>query len=83
NILSNRIKVVVSTAEWTKFAPTVAQALGKGKLDDKEALAFVAKTFNAPIAPSIESLFDKEEIHDKTLAPSQIKGDILDWVATL
>lgn len=83
NIISNRIKVVVSTAEWTKFAPTVAQALGKGKLDDKEALAFVAKTFNAPIVPGIESLFDKEEIHDKTLAPSQIKGDILDWIATL
>lgn len=83
NTISNRVKIVVSTAEWTKFAPTVAQALGKGKLGDKEALAFVAKTLNAPIVPSIESLFDKEEIHNETLMPSQIGKDILDWVATL
>ncbi|MDE5816723.1 MAG: threonine synthase, partial [Helicobacter sp.] len=83
NNISTRAKIVVSTAEWTKFAPTVAQALGKGKLGDKDALAFVAKTLNASIAPSIESLFDKEEIHNKTLAPSQISGDILDWITTL
>ena len=33
------------------------------------------------IWPSME--VDKEEIHNKTLAPSQISGDILDWITTL
>lgn len=81
--ISSKVKVVVSTAEWTKFAPVVAQALGKTKLDDKEALDFVANLLHAPIPQSIESLFTQDEIHTRVLAPQNVGAEILDWIANM
>lgn len=71
--------VLCSTAEWTKFAPTLAKALGLGNLSDKEALDTLSKTYKIPIPKQILSLFDKPE-HCQIIAKEAIKSTILEWL---
>lgn len=78
--ISPRPKIVVATAEWTKFAPTVAEALGAENLKDKAALNFIAKTHDAIIPPNIETLFLKEECHKQIVSPCDVAHNILGWI---
>jgi threonine synthase len=70
--------IAYSTAEWTKFSPTIANALtGEQDASDSDALKAIAKEANISIPDMINSLFDKE-IAQKTLIDKQdIETEIL------
>lgn len=77
---SQTLKVLCSTAEWTKFAPTVAKALGKEGVRDLEALHYVKEALGVEIHPAINSLFAKKEIHTEVIQKEKIKEQILAWL---
>lgn len=80
NIDKNSPCIICSTAEWTKFAPSLAKAFGKENLSDKEALDFVAKHYHQEIPNQIAQLFTKEEIHKEIITKENIKQEILNWL---
>ncbi|MRJ02394.1 MAG: threonine synthase [Epsilonproteobacteria bacterium] len=73
--------VAYSTAEWTKFAPTVLQALtGREGVADREALEEVSRLTGAPIPRVIEELFEKPIVHGKVVDGEEIEGEILHFL---
>ncbi|MRI58496.1 MAG: threonine synthase [Epsilonproteobacteria bacterium] len=73
-----RQKVAYSTAEWTKFAPTVLEALtGERNVRDLEALEKVAKLMNLSIPEPISQLFSKPIIHDTVVPKDRIEEEIV------
>ncbi|MDR0468155.1 MAG: threonine synthase [Campylobacteraceae bacterium] len=74
--------VICSTAEWTKFAPTMLNAIRNDdkKYSDKEALEEISKTLNAKIPECISSLFSKKIVHDVVIEKSDIKKEISSFI---
>ncbi len=74
--------VLCSTAEWTKFAPTLMSALKKddSQYSDKEALEYISKTLDIPITPSIKALFTKDVYHDTIIDKASIEAEILKFI---
>ncbi len=72
--------ILCATAEWTKFAPTLAKALGFGDLSDKEALEKIAQTYKIQIPTQISSLFDRPEIHNRIIKKEELYNSILEWL---
>jgi len=70
--------VAYSTAEWTKFSPTIANALtGEEDTHDIDALKSIAHEAGIEIPAQISELFDKE-ISQKTLIDKEdIEQEIL------
>ena len=75
--------VICSTAEWTKFAPTMMNALKEDttKYTDKEALAFISKSLDIPLTASIDALFSKTIYHNTIIAKSDIEHEILKFIS--
>lgn len=73
--------IAYSTAEWTKFSPTIANALtGEQGAHDIDALEAIAKEANIVIPTMIKELFDKE-IAQKTIIDKQdIENEILSFL---
>lgn len=73
--------IAYSTAEWTKFSPTIANALN-GEIDahDVEALASIARTADVTIPPMIAALFDKSVVQKTVIDKAQIEAEILDFI---
>ncbi|MEB8433980.1 threonine synthase [Cocleimonas sp. KMM 6892] len=70
--------IVYSTAEWTKFSPTIANALtGEDGGSDKEALQAIASKANIEIPGMISSLFDKEITQSTVIDKQDIEKEIL------
>ncbi len=83
NLKNKDLKMVLcSTAEWTKFAPTIMNAIFEDdiKHSDLEALQEVAKELNIEITPSIMNLFDKDIIHDEVINKDDISSTILKFI---
>ncbi|WP_200762202.1 threonine synthase [Nitrosophilus alvini] len=74
--------VVYSTAEWTKFAPTVLNALNNDdkKYKDLEALVEISKRLGVRIPLVIEELFNKPIVHDTVIEKEQIEEEILKFI---
>jgi len=74
--------VICSTAEWTKFAPTMWNALqnDKKKYSDKEALEGFSKKLNVKIPAVISSLFDKKILHPDVVDKSDIEKTITKFI---
>jgi threonine synthase len=74
--------VLCSTAEWTKFAPTMMRAIQESDThySDKEALEFISNRLNIPITPSINALFSKEIYHDSIINKDTIEDEILNFI---
>ncbi len=72
--------VICSTAEWTKFAPTVLKALRGEEARDKEALMKVSKIGASSISMKMNDLFSLPEIHKDEIEKEQIKEKILGFV---
>ncbi len=73
--------IVFSTAEWTKFSPTVANALtGESDSHDVEALQSVAREANTPIPARIRALFDKPVVQDTVIDKADIEREILSFI---
>ena len=74
--------VLCSTAEWTKFAPTMLNAMNNDtkKYCDKEALDGISNSLHVKIPESINSLFEKEVLHDKVVDKDNIEKEILGFI---
>ena len=73
--------VICSTAEWSKFSPTMIEALeGETGLNDQAALAQVANLAQVSIPPMIASLFNKPIRHTQVVQPHDIEQAVLDFL---
>ncbi len=72
--------VICSTAEWTKFSQTVAEALGKETKNDIEALDWIENFLGYRVPPQIAKLFKKEIVHKNIVEKDKIKDEILDFL---
>lgn len=79
---SDLIKVICSTAEWTKFSPTVLKALNESdeKYSDEFALKEISEKLNIPINPVILNLFNKEINHTKIIEKQDVEKNVLDFL---
>ncbi len=70
--------IAYSTAEWTKFSPTIANALtGEQGAKDIDALQAIAREAKIEIPESIQSLFDKKVVQDSVVDKENIETEIL------
>jgi threonine synthase len=73
--------IVYSTAEWTKFSPTIATALtGETGCTDQEALQIIAAKAGIQIPAQISTLFDKAITQDCIVAKQDIEKEILTFL---
>lgn len=70
--------VICSTAEWTKFAPTMLNAIREDNkiYSDKEALDTISSLLNIKIPDFINSLFSKNINHNDVVEKSDIQDSI-------
>ncbi len=75
------ITIAYSTAEWTKFSPTIANAL-TGELDarDEDALQAISQEAKLSIPPMIAGLFSKEVVQSTVIEKEQIEEEILKFL---
>ena len=72
------VSVVYSTAEWTKFSPTIANALtGEVDTHDIDALNSISNTADTPIPARIQELFEKEIAQPTVIDKANIEDEIL------
>jgi threonine synthase len=74
--------VIYSTAEWTKFSPTVLNALNEDNIaySDKDALQEVAEKLNLKIPASISQLFTSKVLHDKIINIKDLEKEIISFL---
>ena len=74
--------VICSTAEWTKFAPTMLMAIegNSEKRSDLEALHEISEKLGIEITPRVKSLFDKEIVHRDVVEKDAIESKILQFI---
>ena len=74
--------VIYSTAEWTKFSPTVLNALNKNnnKYSDKEALEEISSKYNAVLPQSIKELFSAKINHSLVIEKENIEQEIVKFI---
>ncbi len=78
---SDRVNIAYATAEWTKFAPTVDNAItGNRQTEDLPALQSIARAAAIEIPRVIAALFEKPVIHDKVVDRQEIEAEILRFV---
>jgi threonine synthase len=77
----NNPTIVISTAHWVKFAPSMFKAIKNDDLlDEKMGLKILADEFGDTLPESILRLFDKESIHNDIVNKDEIEAKILEWV---
>jgi len=76
--------VLCSTAEWTKFAPTMLNAIkeDRTKYTDKEALDGISSALHVKIPESIHALFEQPIVHDKVVEKNKIEAEIFTFLNT-
>jgi len=73
--------IIYSTAEWTKFSPTIANALtGEVDAHDIDALKSIAKKAHIEIPAMIDALFDKPVAQDTVIDKEDIEKEILAFI---
>jgi len=74
--------VIYSTAEWTKFSPTVLNALHENSItySDKEALETISKEYNAIQPDSIKKLFTSKINHNSIINKEDIEAEIVKFI---
>jgi threonine synthase len=73
--------IVYSTAEWTKFSPTIAKALtGEADAQDLEALNSIAETAGISIPNQISQVFKLPVVQDTVIDKQNIEQEILSFL---
>jgi threonine synthase len=74
--------VIYSTAEWTKFSPTVLNAINEDNnmYKDIEALEQISKKLNLKMPTSIKMLFSADIIHNKVIDIELLQQEIIDFL---
>ncbi|QOG11996.1 threonine synthase [Arcobacter sp. FWKO B] len=75
--------VVYSTAEWTKFSPTVLNAVKNNtdKYHDIEALKEIETNYDAKIPSMINDVFSKEIKHTTIINKDDIEKEIIKFIS--
>lgn len=77
-VKDNTINLIYATAEWTKFASTIDQALtGRHNQSDQKSLIAIADKANLEIPARISTLFDQPICHPDIVEKSDIESQIL------
>ncbi|QFY88743.1 threonine synthase [Magnetovirga frankeli] len=70
--------IVYSTAEWTKFSPTIALALtGQMPEQEQQALAAIAEQAGQQIPAAIAGLFDRPVVQKTLIDKTEVEAEIL------
>ena len=72
--------IIYSTAEWTKFSPTVCEALGHKAERDQEALEWISENYGVEVPKAIAELFEKPIIHKTVIDKEKIEEEILKFI---
>lgn len=73
--------IVYSTAEWTKFSPTIANALtGESGSHDIDALKAIAAEAKISIPTQINDLFSKPITQDSVVDKEEIEQEIMSFL---
>ncbi len=73
--------IAYSTAEWTKFSPTIANALtGEVDTHDLDALKSISKQANVEIPAMIHALFSKDIAQTSIIEKEDIEQEILSFL---
>lgn len=73
--------IVYSTAEWTKFSPTIANALtGETDAHDLDALEAISAKAGISIPPMVKGLFHKEIAQKTIIDKDDIEKEILSFL---
>ncbi len=74
--------VMYSTAEWTKFSPTVLNAIKQNqeRYHDKEALQEIAQICDTKITKSVQDLFGSTVIHKNVINKENIEKEIINFI---
>jgi threonine synthase len=74
--------VIYSTAEWTKFSPTVLNALNENstKYSDKEALEEISSKYNVTLPKVIKDLFSAKINHSLVINKKDIESEIINFI---
>ena len=77
----DKVNIICSTAEWTKFAPSIDHALNDNQADsDLPALKAIAETAGIDIPDAISRLFEQPVAHAVVVDKSDIESEILDFL---
>lgn len=78
----NLKNVIYSTAQWTKFSPTVLNALHEDdiKYDDKDALENISKEYNQKVPDSINELFSMQIKHNTVIDIKDLEKEIINFI---
>ncbi|CAA6816036.1 MAG: Threonine synthase (EC [uncultured Campylobacterales bacterium] len=80
--VSNKI-VICSTAEWTKFAPTMLNAIKEDDeiYSDEDAIKEILELSpNSEVPVQVKELFGKKELHTEVIDKEEIQNSILDFI---
>ena len=83
NLRQKSLKTVIySTAEWTKFSPTVLNAIRNddNTYSDKEALETISDNYNQKLPNSIKELFNLPIKHDSVINKQDIEKEITKFI---
>ena len=74
--------VIYSTAEWTKFSPTVLNALNNDNKSypDEEALKEISEKLDVKIPNTINELFTSEILHDTIIDIEDLEKEIISFL---
>jgi len=79
----DQVNIIYSTAEWTKFAPVIDNAINANAPDsDQAALESVAKTAAIEVPEVIAKLFYKPIAHPTIVEQPAIEAEILKFLET-
>jgi len=74
--------VMYSTAEWTKFSPSVLEALepSKKSFRDRDAIAEIKSSFSCSLHPDVEKLLHVEMPNKTPLKISELENSVVDFI---
>ncbi|EAH6261760.1 threonine synthase [Campylobacter lari] len=78
---SNTTTLITSTAQWSKFTPSMYQAIYNKECQDEQAcMQELAKEFKQEIHPNIASLFTSTQKQDQVCKLKNLKQTIIEWI---
>ncbi len=79
NALDGGFHVICSTAEWTKFTPSINKALGINQ-DEITGIKELAKKYNYKLNESLLNALNSTKYYAKEIKVNEIKNTILEWI---
>lgn len=77
----SRLNLVISTAKWIKFTPSMIGAIkGRACEDERADMIALSKEFRSDIPPQISRLFSAPQVHSNVVEQSEIKNAIMEWI---